>query len=122
MSARKVKNTNLPAGVPYEPDLLDRLRDPEYGANYLTACLNSGGEPEEELEVFLAAIGKIVKALGVADVAHEMEMSRDALYKIFAGHQNPTTKTLLKLLDALQFELTIIPKQSPARRTTKKSV
>ena len=122
MSARKVKKSAYPAGVPYEQDLLGRLSDPRYAANYLTSCLNAGGEPDEELEVFLAAIEKMVKAKGVANIAHEMEVSRDALYKILSGHKNPTAVTLLKLIDALKLELAVVPKGEPARRSTKKSI
>ena len=122
MSARKLKKLGYPASVPYEPDVLGRLQDHKYAAEYLNACLNSGGDPDEELEVFMAAIGKLVKAIGVIDIAEEMEMSRDALYKIFDGHQNPTAKTLIKLLTALKLELAVVPKQSPAKRSTKKSI
>jgi hypothetical protein len=64
MSARKGKKQTYPAGVPYEQDLLRRLSDLRYAADYLTGCLSAGGEPEEELEVLLVAIEKIVKSIG----------------------------------------------------------
>ena len=79
---------------------------------------NSLGSPEA-IEVFLddafatrnagfiaKAIGVAARAQGMADIAERAGFSREHLYRSFSERGNPTLKTLLAVLSAMNLEIT----------------
>lgn len=102
------KQTKKKMSVPYEPFLLEDLKDPEFAAGYLSACLN--GYSDEEFEIFFDALLQVVKAHGVTLTAARMKVTRNAVQKMFKKHQNPTLKSFRKMLSAMDMDFTIIPK------------
>ena len=65
---RKMKN--------YEDDLLTRLKDQGYAVEYLNAVLEDEGDDQQER--FLMALKDVAKAHGVANIAHNSKVTREA--------------------------------------------
>ena len=79
----------------YKESLLKELKDPEYAAEYLTACL------EESPEVFLLGLGDVAEANGnQVKLSNENDLSRESLYSI---------ETILEILG---FGLSVIVEES----------
>jgi probable addiction module antidote protein len=107
--AAKAKQAKVErASIPYEPFLLENLKDLDFAAEYLAHAVD--GTDDEEFEIFYSALENIVKAQGIENVAEKMDSSRDTLYKMFK-HQNATHRTLARLLDAVGLTLSISVKQ-----------
>ncbi len=111
----KAKSPKQPA-IRHEPFLLEKLKDHEFAAHYLMAALNGDGDPDEEFHIFLVALGNIIKAHGFQNIAKQIDVPRDTLYKSFSGSGNPALKLLLKVLQVLELEFTIMPKHETAKR------
>lgn len=87
----------------YRDDLLKRLADPEYAAEYLEATLSSGDKA-----AFLIALKDVVDAGGgVGSLAHQIHLSRPSLYKILSKNGNPTLDTLQQILKPLGLRVSI---------------
>ncbi len=81
----------------------ERLRDPEYAAEYLSAAVEEG---KDEL---LLALRDVARARGVADVAKIAHRGRESLYKTLSEQGNPGLDTLLSVLNALHLKLHFEP-------------
>lgn len=57
-----------------------------------------------------AAIGTIAKARGFSDLAAATGLSRQSLHKALALGGNPRLDTLMRVLDALDLQLSVAPK------------
>jgi probable addiction module antidote protein len=108
----KKKTKVSAAAVPYEPQLLEDLKDIKFAAGYLNSCID--GDSDEDFEVFFNALGDIVKAQGVTNVAKKLNRTRDTFYKAFSKHRNPTIRTLREMLHGLDLEIAIVPKKKRA--------
>ena len=73
-------------------------------AEYLNAAL-----ADENPDVFLAAIGDVAKARGMAQLAKAAGLGRESLYKALAPGAKPRYDTVLKLIRALGVELHAAP-------------
>ena len=82
--------------APYEEGLLERLKDPEYAAEYLMACLESKTKDSEEL--FLMALRDVAKAHSFLIVAKKARLGRESLYKAISRKGNPKLSTLNSIL------------------------
>lgn len=98
------------AAVPYEPQLLEDLKNPKYAARYLSACIQ--GDRDEDFEVLFEALHNIAKARGITNVAEKMHLTRDALYKMFMKHRNPKLQTFRGMLHSMNLELAIVPRRA----------
>lgn len=78
------------------------LDNDEVVAEYLSAALE-----DENPDVFLAAIGHVAKARGMAAIAEKTGLGRESLYKAFAPGAKPRYDTVLKVLHSLGVKLTI---------------
>lgn len=89
---------------PYTPMLLDRLKNPDYAMNYLTEVLQ-----HETQEAFLIALRHVIDARGesVADLAEEIGVTRQGLYKMLSDDGNPRLSTLSQLLKSLGMTIKI---------------
>lgn len=97
--------------VPYEPQLLEDLKDLEFATGFLSEVLAQGEDSDEDFEVLFGAMEKVMRAQGMTITAKKMKMSRDALYKAFKKHQNPTVKTFREMLHAVDMEMAIVPRK-----------
>ena len=77
----------------YAFDAADSLDTPQAQAELLAEAFASG-----DAEIVTAALGIIARARGVAQVARETGLSREAIYKATGADGNPTLATLLSIL------------------------
>ena len=76
-------------------DAADALDTPEEQAALLAEAFASG-----DASVVTAALGLIARARGVAEVARETGISREAVYKATGPDGNPTLATLMGIMRA----------------------
>ena len=87
----------------YREDLLKRLRDPKYAAEYLGQLL-----AEKDSAAFLIALKDVVEAGGgVSALAGRVGIKRPSLYKILSKEGNPTLATLQEILKPLGLRVSI---------------
>lgn len=101
-SARKKP---APASVPYEPRLLERLKNPREAAAYLEAAIEEGDEAG-----LMLALRHVAQALGgVAAIARKSKLTREATYRILSESGNPELKSLTAILAAAGLRLSVKP-------------
>jgi probable addiction module antidote protein len=89
----------------YDDYLIEQLKDPDYAAGYLTACL------EEGEDVFLSAIKNVAKAQGgIKTLADSTQLNRENLYDMLSEEGNPRFRSLTAILDRLGFKVSFSPK------------
>ena len=91
--------------INYEDLLLEELKDLDYAAGYLTACL------EEGENVFLLGIRNVAKAQGgMKALSDATNLNRESLYDMLSKSGNPLFSSVTTVLDKLGFELALKPK------------
>ncbi|MDR1278161.1 MAG: putative addiction module antidote protein [Treponema sp.] len=65
-----------------------------------------------DVEYLLKIMGHIARSAGMSQIARELGVSREGLYKSLAPDGNPSFETVVKLLDLLGFCLKIEQKVS----------
>lgn len=55
------------------------------------------------------ALGVVVRAKGMTQIANETGLSREQLYRSLSNEGNPTLRTVFTVLKALRVELTVKP-------------
>jgi probable addiction module antidote protein len=78
------------------------LDSEEVIAEYLTAALE-----DDDPDVFLAAVGNVAKARGMAQIAQATGLGRESLYKALAPGAKPKYDTVLKVLRSLGVRLAV---------------
>ncbi|MDF0490691.1 putative addiction module antidote protein [Sphingomonas sp. H39-1-10] len=58
-----------------------------------------------------AALGTVAKSRGIAQLAAETGLSRQALHKALSENGNPTLDTILRVVDALGLQLAAKPQE-----------
>jgi probable addiction module antidote protein len=87
----------------YRGDLLKRLKDPEYAAEYLAHVL-----AEKDSAAFLIALKDVVEAGGGMGVlAGRTKLKRPSLYRILSKSGNPTLATLQEILEPLGLRVSV---------------
>jgi probable addiction module antidote protein len=87
----------------YREDLLERLKDADYAAEYLAQVL-----AEIDKEAFLIALKDVVEATGgMSAMAKRVGLKRPSLYKVLSKRGNPTLETLQAILEALGLRVTV---------------
>lgn len=87
----------------YRTDLLERLKNPQYAADYLAHVL-----VEKDRYAFLIALRDVVEASGgMSAVAKKVGVKRPSLYKALSKSGNPRFETLQAVLDSLGLRITI---------------
>ena len=87
----------------YREGLLERLKDPDYAAEYLAQVL-----AEKDQAAFLVALKDVVEATGgMSAMAKRVGLRRPSLYKVFSKRGNPTLETLQAVLEALGLRVTV---------------
>ena len=87
----------------YQKDLIEALKDHTEAAAYLNAAMEEG-----DRAVFLLALRNVVEANGgMAAIAEKAHLSRESLYRMLSKRGNPEIKSLLGLLQAMGFKLSV---------------
>jgi probable addiction module antidote protein len=87
-------------------DAADYLDDEETIAEYLTAALEDSNP-----DIFLVAVRDVARARGMAQLARDIGLGRESLYKALAPGAKPRYDTVLKVLHALGVKLHVEPVQ-----------
>jgi probable addiction module antidote protein len=87
-------------------DTADYLKTEEDIAAYLEAVMEDG-----DPSLIAAALGDIARARNVSQLARDVGMSREGLYKALSGEGNPTFATITKVAKALGLRFTLKPCQ-----------
>ncbi|EKD27673.1 MAG: hypothetical protein ACD_79C00642G0002 [uncultured bacterium] len=85
----------------YEEGLMERLKSPEYAANYLKASLDDG------IDNFLNALRDVAKAYSFSHVAKKTKLGRESLYKALSKKGNPSISTLNNVLHSVGLKLSV---------------
>ena len=83
-------------------DVAEHLRTPDEMAAYLDAWLE---DAPEDVAGISRALGDIVRAKGMSQVAKHAGLSRESLYRALSADGNPSFATVLKVAKALGVRL-----------------
>lgn len=84
---------------------LQKLKDLDFAAGYLSACL------EEGEDVFLLGIRQVAKAQGgMKSLSDATKLNREGLYDMLSKAGNPLFSSITTVLDKLGFEVKVSPK------------
>jgi len=83
-------------------DMADHINTKEDVAAYLEAALE-----ENDTALLLAVIGDIARSKGMAQIAKELNLARESLYRSLSQDGNPSFSTIVKVLDNLGFQLSV---------------
>jgi probable addiction module antidote protein len=87
----------------YRDDLIEKLKDADYAAEYLARVLE-----EKDQAAFLIALKDVVEAGGGMSVMSKRAgLTRPSLYKVLSPKGNPTLETLRAILEPLGLTMTI---------------
>ena len=98
-------------------DAADYLKDEEVIAEYLTAALE---DPNQE--VFLLAVRDVARARGMAELASNIGVGRESLYKALAPGAKPRYDTVLKVMRGFGVQLSASPRTSSPKARAAKAV
>jgi len=62
---------------------------------------------ENDIEFVLKIIGEIARSKGMTQIAQELNLNRESLYRSLSQDGNPSFSTVIKVLDNLGFHLSI---------------
>ena len=82
-------------------DAAEFLDAEEAQAEYIAAALETG-----DSALIREAIGDVIRARGMTEMAKATGLSRGSLYRAFGADGNPTLDSLLAVMDALGITLT----------------
>lgn len=102
--------------MPYEPWLVDRLKDPAEAAAYLEAAIEDGDQP-----ALMLGLRHVAQALGgVAAIARKSSLAREATYRMLSESGNPELRSFIAVLAAAGLRMSIKP-AAPARQGRRRS-
>lgn len=88
----------------YAPfDVADYLDNDDLIAEYLSAAAD-----DPNPDVFLAAIGDVAKARGMAQIAEDTGLGRESLYKALSAGSHPRYETVATVLRALGVKFSVV--------------
>jgi probable addiction module antidote protein len=88
-------------------DLADEIETKEDVIGILEAALE-----ENDPEFLFKVIGNIARSKGMAQIAKELNLNRESLYRSLSQEGNPSFVTIVKVLDNLGFQLSVKQKVS----------
>ena len=83
-------------------DPAEHIKTKEDIIAYLEAALE-----ENDTALLLAVIGDIARSKGMAQIAKDLNLARESLYRSLSQEGNPSFNTIAKVLDNLGFQLSI---------------
>lgn len=81
-------------------DISEYLEDEDTIVEYLNVTLE-----ENDPALLACALGNVVQARCMTELARQAGLSRESLYKELSGGRIPSAETLLKVIHALGFKL-----------------
>jgi probable addiction module antidote protein len=84
-------------------DPADYLDNDEVIAEYLSAAVE-----DPNTDVFLAALGDVAKARGMAKIAKDAGLGRESLYKALEAGAHPRYETVTAVLRALGVKFAVV--------------
>ena len=108
------------AGSYRDWEIEELRRDREFASEYLKAALESLHNPDERAGALLCLRSLAEAYGGLGAIAAKAGLSREALYRSHSPTGNPTLKTLIAVLSAMNLQLSIAEKK-PARAAKKKA-
>ena len=88
-------------------NLADEIETREDVIGILEAALE-----ENDIEFLFKVIGDIARSKGMAQIARELNLNRESLYRSLSSNGNPSFSTIIKILNYLGFQLSIKQKVS----------
>jgi len=67
---------------------------------------------ENDIDFLLSVLNALARSKGMAEIATELGVSREGLYKSLSPGSNPAFGTIVKTLDTLGFKLNVELKQA----------
>jgi len=92
-----------------EFDITGLLQSEQDIAEYLRLVLADG-----DAALLAAALGDIARARGMTQLARAAGLSRASLYKSLSGERAPSSDTLLRVIRAMGYRLSIEPVEAAA--------
>ena len=90
--------------VSFHDDLIRRLKDTDYAAGYLSACL------EEDEETFLLGLRHVAEAQGgLRRLAKRSHLNREHLFRMLSKSGNPHLHSLRQLVGAVGLKFSFLP-------------
>jgi len=90
-----------------EWDMANHINTKEDVTAYLEAALE-----ENDIALLFAVIGDIARSKGMTQIAKELNLARESLYRSLAPDGNPSFSTVVKVLDNLGYQLSVREKMS----------
>ena len=104
-TTRNAAKKAVAPGVPHEPWLIERLKNPQTAAAYLEAAIEDGDQG-----ALMMALRHVAQAQGgVAAVARRSHLSREATYRMLSRGGNPELRSFTALLAGAGLRLSIKP-------------
>lgn len=83
-------------------DTADYLKTEEDIALYMEAMIEEGGD---DANLIAHALGDVARARNMSQLAREVGMTREGLYKALSSEGNPSFATIMKVAQALGLKL-----------------
>ena len=83
-------------------DLADHINTREDVTGILEAALE-----ENDTTLLLAVIGDLARSKGIAQIAKDLNLARESLYRSLSQDGNPSFSTIVKVLDNLGYKLSV---------------
>ena len=97
--SKKINVADLP-----DFDMAEQLRSEEDIAAYLTLVIEDG-----DAALLAAALGDVARARGMAQVAKDSGVTREALYKALRPTSQPRFDTIMKVIHSLGLKISVQP-------------
>ena len=93
--------------VPYQEDLIERLKDHDFAVEYLNAALEESKLGDEESQMLLLeALRDVAEAQGgIGPLAKKAHVRRENIYRILSPTGNPEFRTFTALIRAMGLDL-----------------
>jgi len=88
-------------------DMADHINAEEDVTAYLESAL-----AENDTALLFSVIGDIARSKGMAQIARDLNLARESLYRALASDGNPSFNTVVNVLDNLGYQLSVRQKAS----------
>jgi probable addiction module antidote protein len=93
----------------YKEDLIEKLKDPEYAAAYLNACLEESYDAGD-MGIFQLAVRDVVEAHGgMGAISAKMGVNRESFYRSLSQKGKVRFSTLVSTIKACDLALEFQP-------------
>ena len=83
-------------------DMAENINTKEDVTAYIEAALE-----ENDTALLLAVLGDIARSKGMAQIAKDLNLARESLYRSLSHNGNPSFDTVAKVLNNLGFQLSV---------------